>query len=298
MTATIRDPNTGEEFAMPFDEEPDFLGDDAAARSKATAPAAEGPQFMDADWDDETPMVEPTLMPVDGGLPLLYAGESHMVYGQGGEGKSWLGYLVCALTACALSGRQPSVSHSETMPRSAGGLEPNRQDVGVPTYTVAGRPANCARTRRGASEATSYASTPGVRSRMQMQRTRDTQPEMAVRRLLHAMGLRYRVDRPPLKGLRRRADIVFGPAKVAVYLDGCFWHGCPEHGRPRTKANPAYWSEKMARNRARDADTDVQLAAAGWVVLRVWEHEDSHDVAERIRTTVKERQPRRTKARA
>ncbi|WP_277209179.1 very short patch repair endonuclease [Isoptericola croceus] len=133
---------------------------------------------------------------------------------------------------------------------------------------------------------TSYASTPGVRSRMQLQRTRDTAPELAVRRVLHSLGLRYRVDRAPLPGLRRRADIVFGPARVAVFIDGCFWHGCPEHGRRETRANPGYWSGKIARNRERDADTDLQLAEAGWAVVRVWEHEPPAEVAELVATTV------------
>lgn len=143
--------------------------------------------------------------------------------------------------------------------------------------------------RRAESAEASYASTPGVRSRMQLQRTRDTNPEMAVRRILHEMGLRYRVDRAPLPGIRRRADIVFGPARVAVFIDGCFWHGCPEHGRPRTKANPEYWSSKIERNRRRDADTDSRLAEAGWAVLRVWEHDDPVVVADLVATTVKER---------
>jgi DNA mismatch endonuclease (patch repair protein) len=112
---------------------------------------------------------------------------------------------------------------------------------------------------------------------MQVQKTRDTEPEMALRRILHASGLRYRVDRAPLKGLRRRADIVFGPARVAVYVDGCFWHGCPEHGRPMTAANPEYWSAKIKRNKARDADADRQLIEAGWIVIRVWEHQTPSD---------------------
>lgn len=107
------------------------------------------------------------------------------------------------------------------------------------------------------------------------------------------MGMRYRVDRAPLKALRRRADIVFGPARVAVFIDGCFWHGCPDHGRPQTKANPAYWSEKMARNRARDADTDAKLAAAGWLVVRVWEHEDPAVVATRVAGAVRQRRGNR-----
>ena len=152
-----------------------------------------------------------------------------------------------------------------------------------------GRPASNDRIRRAESLLVSFASTPGVRSRMQVQRTRDTSPELAVRRLLHAAGLRYRVDRAPVNWLRRRADIVFGPAKVAVYIDGCFWHGCPDHSRPDTKANPGYWSEKMARNRARDADTDAKLAEAGWVVVRAWEHEDPGEVAGRVASLVRER---------
>lgn len=124
---------------------------------------------------------------------------------------------------------------------------------------------------------------------MQIQRTRDTAPELAVRRRLHAMGLRYRVDRPPLRGLRRRADIVFGPAKVAVYIDGCFWHGCPQHGRTATKANPEYWAGKMARNRARDTQTDALLVNAGWVVIRAWEHDDPGAVTSRIVAAVSAR---------
>lgn len=121
---------------------------------------------------------------------------------------------------------------------------------------------------------------------MQLQRTRDTAPELRVRRLLHARGLRYRVDRAPIPELRRRADIVFVRARVAVYIDGCFWHGCPEHGRPRTTANPAYWSEKLQRNRARDADTDARLVAVGWTVIRAWEHEDPGTVADAITESV------------
>lgn len=124
---------------------------------------------------------------------------------------------------------------------------------------------------------------------MQMQRTRDTAPEIAVRRLLHGMGFRYRVDRAPLPKLRRRADIVFGPAKVAVFIDGCFWHGCPEHGRRETRANPAYWSGKIARNQARDADTDSRLLEAGWVPVRVWENERPQTAADRIAAILRQR---------
>ena len=111
---------------------------------------------------------------------------------------------------------------------------------------------------------------------------------MALRRLLHAAGLRYRVDRAPLPGLRRRADIVFGPARVAVYVDGCFWHGCPEHGT-RPKANAAWWREKIERTGSRDRETDARLASAGWLVVRVWEHEEPAVVATRIREAIKGR---------
>lgn len=125
---------------------------------------------------------------------------------------------------------------------------------------------------------------------MQVQRTRDAAPELAVRRLLHAAGLRYRVDRAPLPGLRRRADIVFGPAKVAVYIDGCFWHGCPQHGT-RPSANSDFWSAKLAGNRQRDTDTDRRLAEAGWRVVRVWEHEDAAAAAARVRAALDRRRP-------
>lgn len=128
---------------------------------------------------------------------------------------------------------------------------------------------------------------------MQRQQTRDTAPELAVRRLLHAAGLRYRVDAAPLKGLRRRADLVFGPAKVAVFVDGCFWHGCPEHGARTPTANPAYWSDKIRRNKERDTDTDARLEAAGWHVIRVWEHEPSVATAERVAAAVRARPRRR-----
>lgn len=129
---------------------------------------------------------------------------------------------------------------------------------------------------------TSWASSPGRRRNMQANRSRDTAPELAVRRLLHARGLRYRVAIPPLKGLRRKADIVFTKQRIAVFIDGCFWHGCPEHGRTAFQHNADYWPDKIAGNRARDADTTASLVAAGWLVLRYWEHEAPSDVADRI----------------
>ncbi|MFF9840208.1 very short patch repair endonuclease [Streptomyces sp. NPDC013740] len=120
---------------------------------------------------------------------------------------------------------------------------------------------------------------------MSRQRSRNTGVEMALRRHLHAAGLRYRIHRRPLKGVRREADIVFGPAKVAVFVDGCFWHGCPEHAT-WPKRNSQFWREKIEKNRARDANTDARLVEAGWLALRVWEHESAEEAAVRVAAIV------------
>src|SRR5207253_3299986 len=98
-----------------------------------------------------------------------------------------------------------------------------------------------------------------------------------------------RVDRSPLPGLRSRADIVFGPARVAVYVDGCFWHSCPDHGT-RPKANAEWWNRKLNRNQERDAETDRILQENGWEVVRIWEHEDPVAAAERVEELVRMRQ--------
>ena len=120
---------------------------------------------------------------------------------------------------------------------------------------------------------------------MQANRSRDTSPEMAIRRLLHAMGLRYRVDARPVKEICRRADVVFGPAKVAVFVDGCFWHCCPQHGSiPATNAD--YWIPKLKRNVERDSETNALLKAAGWRVIRIWEHQSPDAAATRIARAV------------
>ena len=123
---------------------------------------------------------------------------------------------------------------------------------------------------------------------MQSNKSRDTKPELALRSAVHALGLRYRVSAKPLAGLRRTADLVFPRAKVAVFLDGCFWHGCPEH-HTVASANATFWAEKVRSNRARDRNTDDRLAEAGWVSVRVWEHEDPQTAARHVEEVVRAR---------
>lgn len=127
---------------------------------------------------------------------------------------------------------------------------------------------------------------------MQRQLSRDTEPELRVRSALHALGLRYRIHQRPLPELRRVADVVFRPHKVAVFVDGCYWHGCPLHGVRDHKVNEWYWPAKIQRNVERDRDTDHQLRAIGWEVIRVWEHEDPGLAAVRIESVVRSRKPK------
>lgn len=127
---------------------------------------------------------------------------------------------------------------------------------------------------------------------MQGNRCRDTKAELAVRRIVHAQGLRYRVNAPPEPGIRRTADLLFTCARVAVFIDGCFWHGCPAHfTMPAT--NTEFWDAKIDRNRQRDADTTAALGDRGWVVLRFWEHEKPLSVASRIVEAVRDGPVRR-----
>ncbi|MFC6091479.1 very short patch repair endonuclease [Saccharothrix lopnurensis] len=127
----------------------------------------------------------------------------------------------------------------------------------------------------------STASTPEVRASMRGNRHKDTGPEMMLRRLLHKRGLRYRVDARPIPEVRRRADIVFPGDRLAVFVDGCYWHGCPDHYRPATR-NADFWREKINGNKARDDETNKILIGAGWSVVRVWEHEDVTEAAARV----------------
>lgn len=132
----------------------------------------------------------------------------------------------------------------------------------------------------------SWASSEATRASMRANRGRDTKPELAVRSLVHRMGLRYRVDYAPLQGLRRRADLVFTRRKIAVFIDGCFWHGCPDHWTAAA-TNTEFWVSKVVVNTARDRDTDARLGSAGWTVLRFWEHEDPQYVADSIGRVVR-----------
>jgi len=120
---------------------------------------------------------------------------------------------------------------------------------------------------------------------MRKVRQKGTRMELELRSALHRSGLRFRVQLVLLAGSRRRADIVFSRERVAVFVDGCFWHGCPLHGtRPKRNAN--WWGEKLAKNRERDEDTNDLLGKSGWVVLRIWEHEDVLRAALQVREVV------------
>lgn len=132
-----------------------------------------------------------------------------------------------------------------------------------------------------------HPSSPAVTAAMRANRRANTKPELALRSTLHARGLRFRKDhmiRVPT-GVKVKADIAFTRARVAVFVDGCFWHGCPEHGNT-PKANTHYWGPKLKRNRERDHHVTAALEADGWTVLRIWEHEAIIDAADRVTATV------------
>ncbi len=115
---------------------------------------------------------------------------------------------------------------------------------------------------------------------------RDTGPEVALRSELHRRGLRFRKDMPlRTPGRVVRPDIVFTPARLAVFVDGCFWHACPIHGN-QPRANTEYWRPKLERNVARDRAVDEALTAAGWRILRAWEHEPAPEIADRVAATL------------
>jgi DNA mismatch endonuclease (patch repair protein) len=134
----------------------------------------------------------------------------------------------------------------------------------------------------------SWASSDAARAVMRGNRGRDTRPELSVRRLVHAAGLRYRVDARPLASRRFRADMVFRSARVAVFIDGCFWHGCPEHYRS-ARTNAEFWSRKIEDNIARDRMVTSHLSEEGWTVIRAWEHQNPREVADAVISIVRNR---------
>ncbi|TFF17283.1 very short patch repair endonuclease [Cellulosimicrobium funkei] len=127
---------------------------------------------------------------------------------------------------------------------------------------------------------------------MSVAKRRDTAPEVALRRELHARGMRYRVAYPVPGQRRRTIDVAFTRAKVAVFVDGCFWHGCPKHGM-MPRSNGDWWKTKLAANQARDRDTDRLLSELGWTVVRVWEHEPPHVASDRVEAVVSQRSSKR-----
>ena len=132
---------------------------------------------------------------------------------------------------------------------------------------------------------TSRSTDPAVSRRMKATRRRDTGAEMRIRSALHQRGWRYRVDTRVEPDVGGRPDLAFTRRRVAVFIDGCFWHGCPEHfTKPNTRS--AWWAEKIAQNRARDRRTTVSLEARGWTVLRVWEHVPTAVAVEHIESTL------------
>jgi DNA mismatch endonuclease Vsr len=156
-----------------------------------------------------------------------------------------------------------------------------RMNGSRPQRATKAAPLRASTSRRGVPPASSEL----IRRRMSTTKRRDTGPELALRAELHRLGLRYAVDRP-VDGTRRRADVVFVSARVAVYVDGCFWHGCPDHGTV-PKQSREWWVAKIEANRRRDADTDARLRAAGWTVLRFWEHDDPTAAARKVLKAVR-----------
>lgn len=142
-----------------------------------------------------------------------------------------------------------------------------------------------------AASARVEASTSEARRRMQRVRQKNTSAESALRRELHARGLRYRIHVPVLAKSRRVADVAFSGLRVAVFVDGCFWHGCPLHAT-WPKENAEFWRVKILANQERDRDTDERLRAEGWTVVRVWAHEPPERAARRIATIIKKRKAR------
>ena len=128
-----------------------------------------------------------------------------------------------------------------------------------------------------------------IRQRLERQGRRDTKPELALRRELHRRGVRFWVDRTPIPGIRSRADLVFPRSRLAVFVDGCFWHRCPVHGTA-PKYNSEWWQAKLDANEERDRRINAQLADAGWLPVRIWEHENPTEAADSVQALVRKRQ--------
>lgn len=128
---------------------------------------------------------------------------------------------------------------------------------------------------------------PALSAKMSSLARRDTAPELLLRRELHRRGLRFRVQLKVPGNRRRTIDIAFTRVRLAVYVDGCFWHGCPEH-HVRPRSNSDWWKWKVERNQARDRDTDRHLGDVGWTVVRVWEHESCDLAADKVVSTYRD----------
>jgi DNA mismatch endonuclease (patch repair protein) len=129
-------------------------------------------------------------------------------------------------------------------------------------------------------------SSAAVSAAMRGNKRSDTKPERAIRSILHGRGYRFRKDFAiKADSLRVRADIAFTRQRVAIFIDGCFWHRCPDHGN-RPRANASYWSKKLDGNAARDHRVNEALSAAGWTVMRIWEHEAPHEAADAVALAV------------
>ena len=174
---------------------------------------------------------------------------------------------------------------------------PRQPRCSSPDMTTTSNPGTAGQDRAGAQprdgaqhRGVPPASSETARARMRRTRRRDTKPELALRSELHRLGLRYYVDRAVTTS-RKRADVIFPRARVAVYIDGCFWHGCPTHGT-LPKANREWWTSKLAANTRRDQHTNRELSEAGWVVLRFWEHDDPVAAARQVQAIVEDRRGR------
>lgn len=131
----------------------------------------------------------------------------------------------------------------------------------------------------------SWASSQGVRRSMQSNRSRDTRPELVLRSALHRRGLRFRKHLRPIPGLPCTVDVAFPRERLAIFVDGCFWHSCPDHGSYPI-SNGDWWRAKLDATRRRDEHNGKALTEAGWTVLRIWEHDDLDSAVAEVAATL------------